>query len=201
MGKLIIVAIVSAVISITISVIKITGKRRKIKKELAMRAQDKLREEALDSVILNPNAPTSARSTTQATPFSVTYDSGNVERDSSSGKAEKSGGSKLMVQITENSELSAKKYMLDPSSVINIGRSETSNHIVIMDDAVDSVQCNIVEKDGRIYIRNAGASGKLILVRGTERAFVEKNPIELKNSDRIMIGKNIFKVDIVKLKV
>lgn len=199
MTKLQIVGIVVLVVIIAIIIISRINKKRKAKKEMAMHAEDKLREQALDRVILNPDAPKTVQTQNQATPFSVTYDANNVQHDKMSNFA-MAGSNKIMVQLTENSELSAKKYMLDPAYGINIGSREGENHIVLNDIYVDPVQCNIAEYEGKIYMRNAGNSGKLVLVRGSERAYVERNAVELRTGDFIVISQTMFRVDLIKLK-
>lgn len=179
-------------------IIKIHKKNSK-KTELAMHAEDKLREDALDQYILNPSAPPVSKETVEAKPFEVSYDASNVERVSPvKGKSKKKPEPKIMVQLIENSELSSRKYMLDPSAGINIGSRKGKNDIVVADTNVDSVQCNIIESNNKIYVRNMGGSGKLVLSRAGQRAFVEKKAIEIKTADLILLGKTVFRIELVK---
>lgn len=190
-----------------ISLIKLIIKIKKIKEtnnELTMHAEDKLREDALDQYILNPSAPIVDKAVSEAKPFEVSYDASNVERVNHKKRkwfGKRKTKPKVMVQLIENSELSARKFMLDPNLGINIGRKKGKNDIVIVDDGIDDVQCNILDINGIIYVRNQGGSGKVVLSRAGQRAFVEKKAIAIKNGDLILLGKTVFRIELIKTNI
>lgn len=188
-------------VSVAISLIKIIIKvKRKLSNnsQLEMHAEDKLREDVLDQYILNPSAPTTSKKTVEAKPFEVSYDAKNVEKRHFSRLMRKKREPKIMLQLIENSELSARKFVLDPSKEINIGSKKGRNDIVLSDPNVDPVQCNIIEIMEKVYVRNYGGSGKLILSRAGQRAFVEQKAIEIKNGDLLFIGETVFRLELIK---
>lgn len=162
---------------------------------MAIQAEDKLREEALDKIILNDKAQNDEGDVFSAKPFEVNYDAASVEKHTEKAKKAKY---RTMVQIVENSELSSRKYMFDPSKGIHIGGKNGKNDIVVSDMSVDDQQCEIVLSSSTVYIRNLGGSRKVVLKRGKQQAYVEKKYVELKSNDVILIGKTIFRIEIIK---
>ena len=49
-----------------------------------------------------------------------------------------------------------------------------------------------------MYVRNTGGSGKVTLVRGSQRAYVEKKAVEIKSGDEILLGNTVFKIELIK---
>lgn len=177
-----------------ILLIKIRKKNKK-QKIMAIQAEDKLREEALDKIILNDKAQNDEGDVFSAKPFEVNYDAASVEKHTEKAKKARY---RTMVQIVENSELSSRKYMFDPSKGIHIGGKNGKNDIVVSDMSVDDQQCEIVLSSSTVYIRNIGGSRKVVLKRGKQQAYVEKKYVALKSNDVILIGKTIFRIEIIK---
>ena len=177
-----------------ILLIKIRKKNKK-QKIMSIQAEDKLREEALDKIILNDKAQNDEGDVFSAKPFEVNYDAASVEKHTEKAKKARY---RTMVQIVENSELSSRKYMFDPSKGIHIGGKNGKNDIVVSDMSVDDQQCEIVLSSSTVYIRNIGGSRKVVLKRGKQQAYVEKKYVALKSNDVILIGKTIFRIEIIK---
>ena len=97
------------------------GRRYSDKKNMAIVAGDKLREEALDKRILNQDVKKEEEAAASALPFEISYDSGRLEKKGKRSLGKQKKAAKTMLQLTETSELSARKYMLDPSRKIYIG--------------------------------------------------------------------------------
>lgn len=192
--KIIIGIIVIILILIFINTL---SKKRKIKKHKAMLANDKLREEALDKLLMNTEAEVKRDDRTfAAVPVAVNYDANLIEK-ADSAKKKKNKPKKIMVQIIENSELSARKYVLDPGKGIFIGSKVGKNHIVIGNENVDERQCEIREKAGKVYVHNIGTSGKVILKRGKQRVYVEQNYLEIKTGDALVIADTVYKMELI----
>ena len=177
-----------------ILLIKIRKKNKK-QKIMSIQAEDKLREEALDKIILNDKAQNDEGDVFSAKPFEVNYDAASVEKHTEKAKKARY---RTMVQIVENSELSSRKYMFDPSKGIHIGGKNGKNDIVVSDMSVDDQQCEIVLSSSTVYIRNIGGSRKVVLKRGKQQAYVEKKYVALKSNDVILVGKTIFRIEIIK---
>lgn len=198
MIKVKIVIGIIGVVLIGIALITIS-KKRKEKKAKALQASDKIREEALDRLLINQETESRREEATfAAVPISVNYDVNAVEknRDSSSHK-KRNKSKKVMVQLVENSELSARKYMLDPHKGIYIGSKAGKNHIVVSNSNVDERQCEIRENSQKVYVRNIGSSGKVILKRGKQSAYVEQKYLELKTGDTLVIENMLYKIDLI----
>lgn len=185
----ILILVLLAMLAITILVV--AGKLLKINKankEMAIVAQDKLREERLDMSIINDLDPQVVRPQKQAKPFMEEYD------------AKKTFGrnGRLMIQIIESKELSSRKYMFDSEQGINIGSNASQNNIVVSEQGISDMQCSIFSRDGVVVVRNIGDAGKVILTRKKNRVFVERIPIEVKNGDIIEIGRTEYKIVFIK---
>lgn len=191
----IIVAIIAVILILIF--ISTVSKKRKIKKHKAMLANDRLREEALDKLLVNTEAEVKKDDRTfAAVPVAVNYDANLIEK-ADSAKKQKGKRKKIMVQIIENSELSARKYVLDPGKGIFIGSKAGKNHIVIGNENVDERQCEIREKAGKVYVHNTGTSGKVILRRGKQGVYVEQNYLEIKTGDALVIADTIYKMELI----
>lgn len=199
MIKYAIMAIGVVILAILLIFLKRSHSKNAKNKAMAVQAEDKLREEALDRILLNENARSKGEETFSAKPFEVSYDAqGTDKRSAGQGKKKKRSSVKVMLQITEKSELSVRKYMFDPSSGVRIGSKKGKNNIVVTDPQVDEMQCELLEHEGVIYIRNVGGSGKVVLTRGGQRAYVEQKAVVMKSGDEILLGKTVFQVDLVK---
>ena len=195
MGAAIVVGVLAAIIILCVVV-----KKEKTKKERTLLANDKMREEALDKLLVNQEAAfkTDAQPTFAAVPINVNYDVNAL--DKSKGKAggkKKNKSKKMMIQIVEKSELSVRKYMFDPKKSIFIGSKNGKNHIVNSSATVDERQCEIKGVEDRVYARNLGHPAKVIVSRGKQTAYVEQNYIELRNGDVISIANTTYQIDII----
>lgn len=175
--------------------------KHKNKKEKMLLASNKMREEALDKLLVNQEAALKKEkeNTFAAVPINVNYDVNALDKSMGKavGKKSKSKGKKMVIQIVENSELSVRKYMFDPQKSIFIGSKNGKNHIVNSSVTVDERQCEIREIQEKVYVRNIGDSGKVILTRGKQIAHIEQNYIELKNGDIISIANTTYQIDII----
>lgn len=199
------ISLIMAVVMAVIRLILFITRRTKKKNELAIKAEDKMRENALDGYILNPNAPENMKKIQEAKPVEVSYDPNKVMHgvpgDGKDRANKTKENVKLMVQLVENSELSAKKYVLDPSVGIFIGSGVGMNNVVVSDSTLATRQCRIVEFEGMIYAQNIGHMGKVILSRGKNKAYVENNSVELRSKDILIVGNVLFKIEIIKMQL
>ncbi len=199
MGKYAVLAAIGIAMLIVLVFLKISLGKRAKNKALSVKAQDKLREEALDRVLLNESSGGQALETFSAKPFEVSYgEQGALPQAGGPAKKRGKSAQKLMVQISEKSELSVRKYMFDPGQGIRMGSGRGKNNIVVTDPQVDAQQCELLEHEGHVYVRNTGGSGKVTLVRGSQRAYVEKKAVEIKSGDEILLGNTVFKIELIK---
>ena len=103
-----------------------------------------------------------------------------------------------MLQIEEISDLSNKKYMLDPLETITIG-SAKDNKISLSDALIDARQCEIglYERDNKtLYLQNVGEK-RVILLRKKEWINVGPERLVLLNGDIIELGRIQLKITVV----
>ncbi len=184
------VLIIASGIIVIVLIIILYGKirkRKKYEKNMAVRAEDKIREKNLDIHILNEKAEVKSLKEASEKPFEVNY---------SNPKEKKKPGKYFMLKIEEKNELSVRKYMLDPAAGISIG-SEKDNSIVISDAGVEKKQCEIGLQSERLYIRNFGRIEMVNLVRKGKQINVDDRKIELRNKDTVCIGKVKLKLEFI----
>lgn len=158
---------------------------RKQKKILEAKAQDKLREERLDRIILNPNTPNRELRSKVEKPVQVKYMSPEVQ-----------GGKKQMLQVIEIGELSSKEYMLNPAERISIGYGK-ENTIVLNDPALADLKCEIGIYHGILGARSNDSAQRVVMKRKKESVFLGSTAIEIKSEDIIVIGKTSLKIVVV----
>lgn len=196
------ISIIIVILLFGIRVIRLIIKKVKKKNELAIKAEDKIREDTLDEYILNPNVPIDSKRIQGAKPIEVSYSANKTAPKASNlmqNNKSARGSARIMVQLVENSELSVRKYVLDPHDGIYIGTGVGVNNVTIPDPEIDVRQCRIIEHQGRVFVQNIGSKGKVTLIRGKNRAFIEQKASELHNKDALIIGKILFKIELIHM--
>lgn len=190
------VLVAGVIVLVLLVVLVILGRvitKRGRNRELREYASNKKREEMLDQVILNVyDKKEGAKS--ESVPYDVDYSESSEKQKPDRGKAVNAGG--LMLQLTEHSELSVRKHVLNPEQVIRIGSKLNENDILVSD--ADDVQCEIFLYDGQVWIREVGSQRKTILKRRKNRAYVTQNGVKLLSGDCIFVGNIYFEVALIK---
>ncbi|MBR4759932.1 MAG: hypothetical protein IK078_07285 [Lachnospiraceae bacterium] len=184
-----------AIIAVISTIIKV-NRYRSEKKEIAGKAEHKMREEALDRAILNKDYVGGNNNVSAAVPYEVDYRSEPAGQGSDAGHT---AGKGMTLQIIENSELSSKKYVFDPNKIIRIGTLEGKNQIVIRELGLPPIQCEIKRADNKIYIRSLESPGAVHLERKKKELEIREGPIEIKTGDCIIIGKTKLELRILKM--
>lgn len=183
-----------------IIILCIVFSKHKNKKEKILLASNKMREEALDKLLVNQEAALKKEeeNTFAAVPINVNYDVNALDKSKGKVGGKKNKSKKTMIQIVEKSELSVRKYMFDPKKSIFIGSKNGKNHIVNSSSTVDERQCEIKEVYDKVYVRNMGHPAKVIMSRGKQIAYIEQNYIELKSGDVISMANTTYQIDIIE---
>lgn len=185
-----------ALVVLLLYFLKIVLKKREAKKEMRRAATDRMRDENLNSFILNSHPSSNSRKA--YVPYEVDY-SGNNQKEN---QQIKQSGNKLksddvMLQITEKTGLSSRKFVLNASTGIRIGTLPDC-HITIIDDANNDYLCEIVAVSHKeVYVRDAGNS-RIIIRRKKEQAIVDDKGIKIKSGDNIVMGNFSYSVIIIK---
>jgi hypothetical protein len=171
-------------------------KKRQNSKELYIQANDKIRDENLNNVILN-NYHSKTKTKESPKPYDVDYGSrenGKVDDVKNIKKKKK----QLMIQLIEKTELSTRKFMLDSKKGIRIGSDTQGNDITIYDSKVAPHQCEIFEINNKIYVRSLSSQIRIFIIRKKESAIVDEKGIRLLSNDKIIIGNVTYSINIIK---
>lgn len=163
-------------------------KHREKKKEIALAAADRVRDENLNNIILNSHADRS-NSKEVYKPYDVDYSqdkAGREKRDRTDIFAGKQG--QPMIQLIEKTELSTRKFVLNPAKIIRIGSDLQNNDISVLSEGVEPHQCEIFAAGGNVYIRNTGEKTRTIIKRKKQQAIADNKGIRLLSGDRILLG-------------
>lgn len=183
-------------------ILQIVSKSRRKKKEISLYASDKLREEELDRLLINDKAGLNPSEMFSAKPIEINYsaDNQNLQSRKWKRKGKNHGTEKLMVHITEISALSKKRYVLNPEHGILIGSKQGKNDIVVLDEHVEQQQCQLVKFKNKIYVRNIGKTGNVILQRGKKFAKIRGQSIAIYSGDILRVGNIVLKIDLEQVK-
>jgi len=173
--------------------IKLASNRRKKQRELDQVTADKVRDENLNDVILNKRASKSSAKEVY-TPYDVDYS--NKEQENKVIGSQ-NNGREVMIRLVENTELSTRKFILNPAKRIRIGSDLKENDISVMAEGIAPVQCEIFSVGSNVYIRNISENTRTILRRKREQAIVNSKGILLESDDVIILGKVSYAVTIV----
>lgn len=177
-----------------LAVMGILINRQKKRTELLELAQKKQRDIALEEAIRNQRIG-SQKGKISSVPYELDY---SKSSDPARQKKIPAGGSgHLMVQIEEHSDLSVRKFMLDPSDDIYIGRETDVNTIVISDQAADARHCLIFESQGCVYIKSLTEFGHTQIIRKSKTTQANQQGIRLLTGDRLQIGKIYFDITLI----
>lgn len=191
--KYILILVAVALLFVGITLIRKFIQKKQKNKELNQAAEDKLRDENLNNVILN-NLAESDRFRGAHVPYDVDYSNpggGNNKTPSNHGKV-KDGHA--MLQLVERTELSTRKFMLNPAKNIRIGSDQQDNDIAVLAAGISPRQCEIFSVGDKVYIKNLSNENRTILKRKKEQAIVDNKGLRLLSNDKIILGNVVYEV-------
>lgn len=194
--KAVLLALLFFLIAAGVTLIKKLIRRNQKKKELARAAQDKVRDENLNHVILNSYVKEEERREVYK-PYDVDYSNPNAERDRSVAGYEKKGERHSMLQLIERTELSTRKFILNPEKRIHIGSDPQNNDITIMSEGVSPRHCEIFSAQDNVYIRNLSEGNRTFLRRKREQAIVDAKGIRILSGDTVVVGRASYDITII----
>lgn len=194
--KALLLALLFFLIAAGVTLIKKLIRRNQKKKELARAAQDKVRDENLNHVILNSYVKEEERREVYK-PYDVDYSNPNAERDRSAAGYEKKGERHSMLQLIERTELSTRKFILNPEKRIHIGSDPQNNDITIMSEGVSLRHCEIFSAQDNVYIRNLSEGNRTFLRRKREQAIVDAKGIRILSGDTVVVGRASYDITII----
>lgn len=195
---LLIIVVLSLALFLFIFFLKKFMKYREKKKEIALAAADRVRDDNLNNIILNSYADrNNAREIYK--PYDVDYggqDKGGREKGSRADiPAGKHG--QTMIQLIEKTELSTRKFVLNLAKVIRIGSDLQDNDISVQSEGVEPHQCEIFAVGGNVYIRNTGEKTRTIIKRRKQQAIADNKGIRILSGDRILFGAVSYDITII----
>lgn len=191
------ILILAAVILLFIGIVLIRKFMQKKQKnrELRQAAEDKLRDENLNNVILNNHAGSNHPREVHV-PYDVDYSNPGGESSKSYSDNNKRKDNHVMLQLVEKTELSTRKFMLNPIKKIRIGSDLQDNDISVLSEGVSPHQCEIFSVSDKIYIKNLSQENQTILKRKKEQAIVDEKGLRLLSNDKIILGNVVYEVTI-----
>lgn len=200
--KVLFVLAATGVLILLICFFKKYMKHRGKKKEIAMAAADRMRDENLNHIILNSYADRRDGREVYM-PYDVDYGGSDKSGSRKGNQMDVSAGKRgqLMVQLVEKTELSTRKFVLNPERGIRIGSNAQDNDISVLSEGIAPRQCEIFAVGGKIYIRDMGEGSRTILKRKKERVIVDGKGIRLLSGDSILFGSVTYDITIIKSQI
>lgn len=174
-------------------------KIRQGRKEMRQQAEDKLREEALDRVLIG-GKPISNDGSPGPVPFDVRYNSEpqKKRKKMSQPTHDSESQSPIMIELTECTELSTRKYMFNVKDRITFGNRTAHNDIIVSGQRVAKRQFEIFRLGQELYIKCIEKEGKVVLKRKSRQVTVSFEAIKLANKDEILVGDSAYILEILK---
>lgn len=169
--------------------------RRGERKELKRAADDRIRDEKLNSIILN-SYDSNRMKNTASKPYDVNY--GYAGEGSRSIPHNTQNKPMPMLQLIESTDLSSRKFVLSLSYVIRIGSGLNNNDIVVASSDIAEHQCEIFSAQDKVYIRNTGDEVRTIVRRGKKQTIADNKGIRILTGDKIILGNISYEVTIIE---
>lgn len=170
-------------------------RRNQKKRELSQAAEDKLRDENLNHVILNSDIGKEQLKEVYK-PYDVDYSNPNTDKKVSGRNIQK-GENHVMVQLIERTELSTRKFMMNPIKGIHIGSDSQSNDIAVPAEKISPCQCEIFSVRDKVFIKNLSSDNRTIIRRKKEQAIVDEKGIRLLSGDVVILGAVSYDITIL----
>lgn len=158
--------------------------RKKKRKKDEHHALRRMREDALDRALANPMQNNDKSIEMQRRPFQVEYSKGDVGQNNS----------EKMLQLTEITELSKRKYMFRCRELISIGNQFGSTAILSDAKEENRIDCQIFYYEGANYVRSMGRKD-IILKRREKKVMVNELGIKLLSKDSFVVDQTTFRID------
>lgn len=182
------VLVAAVVVVLVIGIIWIKSKKSK-EKELRMIAEDKLRDQALNKALANHlYSKSDSEANIESIPYEVDYNQKQLSTTTSHK-------GRIMLQITECSQLSKRKFMVELEETIKIGRAK-ENPITIKAPGVLPVHCEIFAYQNQVFIRDFSGN-QTLLKRKKQNVYVDEKGLKLKTGDQVIIGDTALEITIV----
>lgn len=168
--------------------------KKQKRKELTQVSEDKRRDENLNDIILNGRRGKDIKEVHK--PYDVDYGRDGREGGRLGKHKEKESGS-LMIQLVEKTELSTRKFIMNPMKPIRIGSDLQNNDITIFTGNVSPTQCEIFVAGNKVYIKNTGRENRTILKRKREKAIVDGRGVRLLSGDTVILDTVSYDITIM----
>lgn len=174
-------------------------KIRRNRKEMRQQAENKLREEALDRVLIGAKSASSNNSPGPV-PFDVRYNSDPKRRRKKASRPTQDSElrSAVMIELIEQTELSTRKYMFHVKDRITFGNRTAQNDIIVFGPRIAKRQCEIFRMGRELYIKSEAEGTPVILKRKNRQTTVGAEAIKLSGKDELLIGDSAYILEILK---
>lgn len=167
----------AAVFTLIIFCVVWSGRRKK-RKQFEEISQIKRRNEALNEALRNPHMAQEERPGSEG-PMEISWDDKAVNQRGIAGPS-------LLIELTELSAYSRRKYVFRGEQCVTIG-SGSNNLMSLARDGVAEKHCEIRPVGKRFCVRSL-SEAKTVLIRNKKSVLVGTEGIYLNNGDRIQMG-------------
>lgn len=195
-SRMIGIVVILIFIMVGIMLLKKMIHKKQRKKELSQAAEDKLRDENLNQVILNQHT-VGSRFKEVHKPYDVDYSNANGENGKKTVDSIKRREDLVMVQLVEKTELSTRKFMMNPVKSVRVGSNLQDNDITVLTDSVSPHQFEIFAIRNKVFVRNLSSENRTIVKRKKEQAIVDEKGIRLLSGDIILLGHVSYDITII----
>lgn len=183
--KLVFILLAAAVLAVMLCVIM--KHRKKRKDELEMKRLHR-RNEALADALSNPMAK-GERTGKANGPLEINWDEKTVNGTDKTAEG-------MMLELTELSAYSRKKYVFKSDRPVTIGSGE-NNEMVIFKDGVAERHCVITVTGEKPYVYVEHGE-RAVLRRGRNTAVISETGLFLRNGDQIEMGSAVVQFRVFK---
>lgn len=196
-NKIILAAVIVAAVMAGIVVFRKLFMKKQKEKELSQAAEDKMRDENLNQVILNQHRG-GERFREVHRPYDVDYSRPNSAGGRGSADFPMGGEGNIMVQMIERTELSTRKFMMNPVKPIRVGSDLQDNDINVLAEGISAHQFEIFAVRDKVFVKNVSSENRTILRRKKEQAIVDEKGIRMLSGDVIFAGHVSYDITIVQ---
>ncbi len=196
-NKIILTAVIVIFVMTAIILFSRLIRKKQKKKELSQAAEDKMRDENLNQVILNQHR-SGGRFKEVHKPYDVDYSRPNGTGGKNNTDSQWAGEEGVMVQMIERTELSTRKFMMNPAKPIRVGSDLQDNDINVLAEGISAHQFEIFAVRDKVFVRNISSENRTILKRKREQAIVDEKGIRMLSEDAILAGCVSYDITIVQ---
>lgn len=165
-------------------------KKNKGLREMVSLQKDRIREESLDSRLMNKaHMERASNQSITSNPYDVVYHEESTE-------VYKDTDDHISVQVQEKGILATKKYVVHVFDEIGIGRDDV-NKIILNDVSLAPRQISLIRVEKLLFARNLDEHISIALIRGKHSYGLSSEAVQIENGDILKAGNTTLRLTII----